>query len=117
MYSQLIDIPQISLKNVTLSGSNAAYTYTEHSDLDLHLVVDIPSAAQWHKAPGVIKHWTQKNDILVHVWNIRLCHQNPSGKCPVKQFQSWDVAPIFHVNDKLAFNREEEDSVTGLHSI
>jgi len=30
------------LSLITLSGSNAGYTYTPHSDIDLHLVVDVP---------------------------------------------------------------------------
>jgi len=50
-FIDFIAIPSIRLKDVTISGSNAAYTYTEHSDLDLHLVVDIPSAAQYHLKP------------------------------------------------------------------
>lgn len=37
-----IDLP--GLKDVTVSGSNAAYTYTPKSDIDLHLVVDLPQA-------------------------------------------------------------------------
>lgn len=40
-FIKFIDIPQINLKDITISGSNAAYTYTKHSDLDLHLIVDI----------------------------------------------------------------------------
>lgn len=39
---KFIDVPNINLKDVTLSGSNAAYTYTKNSDLDLHLIVDVP---------------------------------------------------------------------------
>ncbi len=50
-FVDFIGIPNLRLKDVTISGSNAAYTYTEHSDLDLHLVVDIPSAAQYHLKP------------------------------------------------------------------
>jgi hypothetical protein len=34
----------LELKDITVSGSNAAYTYTPHSDIDLHLVVDLPKA-------------------------------------------------------------------------
>jgi hypothetical protein len=34
----------LEVKDVTISGSNAAYTYTDHSDIDLHLVTDIPRA-------------------------------------------------------------------------
>lgn len=37
-----IDIPELRLKDITLSGSNAAYSYTQHSDIDLHLIVEIP---------------------------------------------------------------------------
>jgi hypothetical protein len=41
-FIDFIAIPQINLRDITISGSNAAYTYTEHSDLDLHLIVNIP---------------------------------------------------------------------------
>jgi RNA polymerase sigma factor (sigma-70 family) len=34
----------VELKDITVSGSNAAFTYTPHSDIDLHLVVDLPEA-------------------------------------------------------------------------
>lgn len=42
-FIDFIGIPKINLKDITISGSNAAYTYTDHSDLDLHLIVDIPT--------------------------------------------------------------------------
>lgn len=41
-FIEFIDIPNIRLKDVTISGSNAAYTYTDNSDIDLHIVVDVP---------------------------------------------------------------------------
>jgi hypothetical protein len=41
-FIQFIDIPNLRLKDVTISGSNAAYSYTSQSDIDLHLVVDVP---------------------------------------------------------------------------
>ena len=50
-FINFINIPHIHLKDVTISGSNAAYTYTENSDLDLHLLVDIPRAAEYHLKP------------------------------------------------------------------
>jgi hypothetical protein len=34
----------VDLEDITVSGSNASYTYTPHSDIDLHLVVDLPQA-------------------------------------------------------------------------
>jgi hypothetical protein len=42
-FIDFIKIPNINLKDITISGSNAAFTYTKHSDIDLHLIVDIPS--------------------------------------------------------------------------
>lgn len=36
-----LGIDDIDVKDITLSGSNAAYTYTDHSDIDIHLLVDI----------------------------------------------------------------------------
>jgi hypothetical protein len=41
-FVEFIGIPNLRLKDITISGSNAAYTYTENSDIDLHLVVDVP---------------------------------------------------------------------------
>jgi hypothetical protein len=35
-----LDLPEIDVVDVTLSGSNAAYTYTKYSDLDLHIIVN-----------------------------------------------------------------------------
>jgi len=40
-FIDFIDIPKLNLKDITISGSNAAYTYTKHSDLDLHLIVTV----------------------------------------------------------------------------
>lgn len=42
-FVEFIGIEKLNLKDITISGSNAAYTYTAQSDLDLHLIVDIPS--------------------------------------------------------------------------
>jgi hypothetical protein len=36
-----LGIPHLNVSDVTLSGSNAAYTYTKHSDIDLHILVDM----------------------------------------------------------------------------
>lgn len=40
-FRESLDLPDLKLVDLTLSGSNAAYTYTAQSDLDLHLVVDV----------------------------------------------------------------------------
>jgi len=36
-----LGISDLKVKDITVSGSNAAYSYTPHSDLDLHILVDM----------------------------------------------------------------------------
>ena len=36
-----LGIKDLDVKDITISGSNAAYSYTKHSDLDLHILVDM----------------------------------------------------------------------------
>ena len=43
-FREFLGIGDLEIKDITVSGSNAAYTYTPHSDIDLHLVVDLPKA-------------------------------------------------------------------------
>jgi hypothetical protein len=42
-FAQFLKVPQLNLRDITISGSNAAYGYSDNSDVDLHLVVDIPT--------------------------------------------------------------------------
>jgi hypothetical protein len=39
-FMEFLGITDLEVQDITLSGSNAAYSYTPHSDLDLHLIVD-----------------------------------------------------------------------------
>ncbi len=40
-FREFLGIPDLEVKDITISGSNAAYTYTDHSDIDLHLIVEV----------------------------------------------------------------------------
>ena len=40
-FLQELGVYDINVKDITISGSNAAYSYTKHSDLDLHILVDL----------------------------------------------------------------------------
>jgi hypothetical protein len=42
-FAKFLNVPELNLRDVTISGSNAAYGYADSSDLDLHLVVDMPA--------------------------------------------------------------------------
>jgi hypothetical protein len=39
-FVEYLGISNLKVRDVTLSGSNAAYSYTPHSDIDLHVLVD-----------------------------------------------------------------------------
>ena len=40
-FIKFINLPDLKLVDITVSGSNASYNYNDHSDIDLHLVVDM----------------------------------------------------------------------------
>ena len=37
-----LKVKKLNLKDITISGSNVSYGYSEYSDIDLHLIVDFP---------------------------------------------------------------------------
>jgi len=41
-FVEFINVPDLYFKDITLTGSNASFTYTQHSDIDLHIIVDTP---------------------------------------------------------------------------
>jgi hypothetical protein len=82
-FIDFINIPNIRLRDVTLSGSNAAYTYTEHSDIDLHIVVDVPAAAEFHLKPLFDAKKNQYNfnhDVQIHGIDVEVYVQPSTDK-------------------------------------
>jgi hypothetical protein len=44
-FQEFLGVPDLDVKDITISGSNAAFNYTPGSDIDLHLVIDVPNVA------------------------------------------------------------------------
>jgi len=42
-FQEFLGVPDLDVVDITVSGSNAAYSYTDGSDIDLHLVVRMPA--------------------------------------------------------------------------
>lgn len=68
-FERFLDMPDLDVTDITISGSNAAYTYTDHSDVDVHLVVKVPAAKQemlrkYFDAKKAV--FTQQHDITIH---------------------------------------------------
>lgn len=41
-----LDLDDMEVEDIELSGSNAAFTYTDESDIDLHIIVSVPKEEQ-----------------------------------------------------------------------
>ena len=41
-FQEFLGVDDLKVQDITISGSNAAYSYTDNSDIDLHLVVEMP---------------------------------------------------------------------------
>ena len=41
-FQEFLGVQDLNVEDITISGSNAAYSYTKNSDIDLHLVVEMP---------------------------------------------------------------------------
>ena len=47
MFAVFANIPEDAIRDIVFTGGNANYNYTPHSDLDVHLLINIP------KIPGI----------------------------------------------------------------
>ena len=45
-FIDFLDVEDLKVVDITVSGSNAAFTYTPKSDIDLHIVVEVDSDKQ-----------------------------------------------------------------------
>lgn len=41
-FQEFLGVEDLNVRDITISGSNAAYSYTKNSDIDLHLIVTMP---------------------------------------------------------------------------
>jgi hypothetical protein len=64
-FAQFLNVTQLHLKDITVSGSNASFGYSEYSDIDLHLIVDIddPNMAELFNAKK--NHYNFKYDLKI----------------------------------------------------
>ena len=67
----------LDIKDITVSGSNAAYSYTPYSDLDLHLVVQVPNTAEYKELLDAKKNvYNARHDIRVKGIDVELYAQD-----------------------------------------
>ena len=84
-FQEFLGIDDLAVEDITISGSNAAYSYTPHSDIDLHLVVRMPEQADevYQELFNAKKY--QYNDLMnikIHGADVELYVQ-PANESPV----------------------------------
>jgi hypothetical protein len=99
-FIKFIAIPQINLKDVTLSGSNASYGYNDYSDVDLHLVVTMPDDPHIRELFDAKKNnYNFKHKIQVHGIDVEVYVQDEA--------QTHHSAGIFSVLDNIWLTKPE----------
>ena len=75
-----LGIDDLDVKDITLSGSNAAYSYTKHSDIDLHILVDMTRFTdddvyrELFDAKKIV--YNDQHDIIINGYEVELYVQD-----------------------------------------
>ncbi len=68
---------ELDVKDITVSGSNAAFSYTPQSDLDLHIVVTVPDKPEFRELLDAKKNvYNARHDIKVRGIDVELYAQD-----------------------------------------
>ena len=81
-FQEFLGVPDLDVKDITISGSNAAFNYTPGSDIDLHLVVDLPEAdiSEVYRELFDAKkfQYNETHNIKIGGYDVELYVQNPN---------------------------------------
>ena len=92
-----LGLPDLAIEDITISGSNAAYSYTELSDIDLHILVDISQFSEddvYRELFDAKKTvYNDSHDILINGYEVELYVQDSNE--PVISLGEYSV-----MNDK-----------------
>ena len=92
-FMEELGISGLNVKDITLSGSNAAYTYTKHSDCDLHILIDmakLPEDEVYRELFNAKKTlYNDSHDIKVHGVPVELYVQDTAE--PVKSLGEYSI--------------------------
>ncbi len=88
-----LGIHELDVRDITISGSNAAYSYTPHSDLDLHILVnmnDLPQNDVYKELFNAKKTiYNDTHDIKIHNIPVELYVQDANE--PVKSLGEYSI--------------------------
>jgi hypothetical protein len=64
-FIQFLKVNNLNVKDITLSGSNASYGYSDYSDIDLHIITDI-------KTPEMAELFTAKKNQYNFKYDLKI---------------------------------------------
>lgn len=83
-FREFLGVQDIALIDIEVSGSNAAYSYTPHSDVDLHLIVDftkLPNNEVYKEMFDAKKYqYNHNHDIKIKGYEVELYVQDAAQK-------------------------------------
>jgi len=83
-FREFLGVQNIALVDIEVSGSNAAYSYTPHSDIDLHLIVDftqLPDSDVYRELFDAKKYqYNNHHDIKIKGYEVELYVQDAAQK-------------------------------------
>jgi len=83
-FREFLGVQDIALIDIEVSGSNAAYSYTPHSDVDLHLIVDftkLPNNEVYKEMFDAKKYqYNQMHSIKIKGYDVELYVQDAAQK-------------------------------------
>jgi hypothetical protein len=76
-FCEFLGVTDLDLQDITISGSNAAYTYTPNSDIDLHLVVKMPNDPVYRELFDAKKfQYNEQHNIKIGGYDVELYVQD-----------------------------------------
>ena len=76
-FREFLGVTDLDLQDITISGSNAAYTYTPNSDIDLHLVVKMPDDEIYRELFDAKKfQYNEQHNIKIGGYDVELYVQD-----------------------------------------
>jgi hypothetical protein len=75
-FADFLKVEKLDLRDITISGSNAGYNYSDSSDIDLHLVADVHTAERAELYDAKKNHYNFTHDIKIHGIDVELYVQD-----------------------------------------
>jgi len=79
-FADFLNVNKLNLRDITISGSNAGYNYSNSSDIDLHLVADIDSPERAELYDAKKNHYNFTHDIKIYGIDVELYVQDSKQK-------------------------------------